>query len=66
MKRELNLREQKAMDYLLMHGKITNMEYRELNPEIKKSAAFNELKDLVDKGLISLNGKGRYAHYVLS
>jgi len=66
MKRELNLREQKAMDYLLRHGKITNMEYRELNPEIKKSAAFNELKDLVDKGLISLNGKGRYAHYVLS
>jgi len=54
------------MDYLLRHGKITNMEYRELNPEIKESAAFNELKDLVDKGLISLNGKGRYAHYVLS
>ncbi len=46
--------------------KITNMEYRELNPEIKKSAALNELKDLVDKGLISLNGKGRYAHYVLN
>jgi type I restriction enzyme, R subunit len=25
-----------------------------------------DLKDLVDKGLISLKGKGRYAHYVLS
>jgi ATP-dependent DNA helicase RecG len=57
MKRELNLRQQKAMDYLLRHVKITNMGYRELNPEIKKSAAFNELKDLVDKGLISLKVK---------
>jgi len=27
MKRELSSRQQKAMDYLLKHGKITNREY---------------------------------------
>lgn len=65
MKGELSLRQQKAMDYLLEHGKITNREYRKINPEIKEDAALNDLKDLVNKGLISLKGKGRYAHYVL-
>jgi ATP-dependent DNA helicase RecG len=66
MKCELSLRQQRAMDYLLKHGKITNKEYREINPDIKERAALNALKELSDKGLISLKGKGRYTHYVLS
>ncbi|AIS31117.1 AlbA family DNA-binding domain-containing protein [Methanobacterium formicicum] len=65
MKRELSLRQQNAMEYLIKHGKITNREYREINPEIKEDAALNDLKDLVDKGLISLKARGRYSYYVL-
>lgn len=65
-KSELSTRQQRAIDYLLKHGKITNSQYREINPEIKERTALNDLKDLVDKGFISLKGKGRYAHYVLS
>lgn len=66
MKRELSLRQQKAMDYLVKQGKITNREYREINPEIKERTALNDLKELVDIGFISLKGKGRYVHYVLA
>ena len=65
MKRELSLRQQNAMEYLIKNGKITNREYREINPEIKEDAALNDLKDLVDKGLISLKARGRYSYYVL-
>ena len=32
--------------------KITNREYRELNPEIDQIMATKELKDLVNKGFI--------------
>jgi len=65
-KSELSIRQQRAIDYLLKHGKITNSQYREINPEIKERTALNDLKELVDKGFISLEGKGRYAHYILS
>ncbi|MEN6552146.1 MAG: hypothetical protein ABFC34_04570 [Methanobacterium sp.] len=64
-KSELSTRQQRAIDYLLKHGKITNSQYREINPEIKEDAALNDLKALVDKGLISLKAGGRYSYYVL-
>ena len=50
-------RQQKAIEYLLAHEKITNKEYRELNPGIDRNTATNELKDLVDKRIILANGK---------
>ena len=37
-------RQQKAIEYLLTHEKITNSEYRELDPEIDRIVAKNELK----------------------
>jgi ATP-dependent DNA helicase RecG len=67
VKSELNKRQQKAIDYLLKEeNKITNMKYRQLNPEIKRDTAKKDLKALVDKGILSAKGKGRYAYYVLA
>jgi len=67
MKNSLNKRQQKAIDYLLnKDNKMTNMVYRQLNPEIKRDTALNDLKALVDKGILSVKGKGKYTYYVLS
>ncbi|UTB32315.1 MAG: helix-turn-helix domain-containing protein [Methanobacterium sp. ERen5] len=65
-KNNISERQQKAVDYLLVHEKITNNEYRQLNPEIKRDTATNDLKDLVNKEIILVKGKGRYTYYILS
>jgi len=62
----VNERQKKAMDYLLIHEKMTNSEYRKLNPEIKRHTALKDLKDLVNKEIILSKGKGRYTYYILS
>lgn len=64
-KGELNERQQKAIDYLKEHGKITNKEYLQINPGIKRHTALKDLKILMDKGIVSSKGKGGYVHYVL-
>ena len=66
LKNNISERQQKAVDYLLVHKKITNNEYRQLNPEIKRDTATNDLKDLVNKEIILVKGKGRYTYYILS
>jgi ATP-dependent DNA helicase RecG len=67
MKKDLNRRQQIAIDYLLEEGNsITNMEYRQLNPDIKRATALNDLKELVDTGILSVKGKGKYTYYILS
>jgi ATP-dependent DNA helicase RecG len=66
VKINISERQQKAVDYLLVHKKITNKEYRQLNPEIKRDTATNDLKDLVNKEIILAKGKGRYTYYILT
>jgi ATP-dependent DNA helicase RecG len=63
-----NLKEsqQKAIDYLFEHEKITNSEYRELNPEMERQRVTDELKDLVDKGIILAKGELKFRYYVLN
>ncbi|ADZ09362.1 putative transcriptional regulator [Methanobacterium lacus] len=63
--RELNKRQQKAIDYLFLENRITNKEYRSINIGISRSTALNDLKELVDKGIIALEGSGPGAHYIL-
>lgn len=65
MKGKLNERQQRAIDYLLEHGKITNKEYLEINPDIKRHTARTDLKIMVGEGIISSEGKGRYTFYIL-
>jgi len=63
--KELNERQRKAIEYLLKHKKITNKEYRELNPDISDRTALNDLNELVDKGVIAAKGEKRYRYYIL-
>ncbi len=64
-KSEISERQQKAIDYLLKNGRITNEEYRQINPKIGRYTALNDLKDLIRKGIIAAEGKGRYTYYIL-
>lgn len=64
-KSEIGERQQKAIDYLLKNDRITNEEYRQINPKIGRHTALNDLKDLIKKGVIVAEGKGRYTYYVL-
>lgn len=64
-KKNLNERQEKAIDYLLIHEKITNSEYRSLNPEITRQTATKDLKDLVNKEIILAKGKGKNTYYIL-
>jgi hypothetical protein len=57
---------QKAIEYLLTHEKITNSEYRKLNPKIDRIVAKNELKDLTNKCIILAKGKRKSSYYVLN
>lgn len=58
--------QKKAIEYLLEHEKITNRDYRELNPEIDRNTATDELKELVDKGIVISKGKLASTYYVLT
>ena len=62
---ELNGRQRKAIEYLLTHKKITNKEYREINPDISDRTALNDLNELVHRNLIMAMGERRYRYYVL-
>ncbi|NYB52070.1 MAG: putative DNA binding domain-containing protein [Methanobacteriaceae archaeon] len=64
-KSEIGERQKKAIDYLLKNGRITNEEYRRINPDIGRYTALKDLKDLVSKGVITAEGKGRYTYYIL-
>lgn len=60
----LNERQVKAVLFIKDKGKITNKEYRELN-KISDEGARLDLKMLVDKGIVTINGKGRNVYYTL-
>jgi len=45
------------------HKMITNRDYRELFPEITCRTALNDLKDLVDNGLLRNEGTVKNGYY---
>ncbi|MBM4431382.1 MAG: DeoR family transcriptional regulator [Chloroflexi bacterium] len=61
----LNERQQGAIVYLREQGRITNREYRSLF-EVSYDTAYRDLRDLLEKGLVKRQGKGRATYYVLS
>ncbi len=61
----LNERQQGAIVYLREQGRITNREYRSLF-EVSYDTAYRDLRDLLEKGLVKRQGKGRATCYVLS
>ena len=62
---KLNERQLKAIEHLLIEGKITNKEYRDINPDIERTTAYRDLKDLINRGLILQIGQGIKTYYVL-
>lgn len=63
--KELNERQRKAVEYLLKNKKITNREYRELNPGISDRTALNDLNNLISKGVIIPKGTKKFRSYIL-
>jgi len=61
----LNERQQGAIVYLREQERITNREYRSLF-EVSYDTAYRDLRDLLEKGLVKRQGKGRATYYVLS
>jgi len=61
----LNKRQKKAVEYLLKNKKITNKEYRELNPNISDRTALNDFNDLVKREIITGVGARKYRYYIL-
>lgn len=62
---KLNERQKKAVDYTLKNKKITNKEYSSIN-NVSRVYAFQELSDLVKKGIFKQVGKGRGSCYIVS
>jgi len=49
----------------LLNKKITNKEYRELNPNISDRTALNDLNELVAREIIMAIGARKYRYYVV-
>ena len=61
----LNERQEKALDYLLEKGRITNREYQELCPGVSAETLRRDLADLVDRNLLLRIGDKRGTYYIL-
>ena len=62
----LNNRQIKAVLYVKEKGKITNKEYQMLN-SCSRNTATNDLRDLMNKGILKESGKkGAGAYYVIA
>ena len=61
----LTERQIKAVLFVKERGSITNREYRQLT-QLSDEGARKDLSDLVSKGILSVEGRGRKTEYVLS
>jgi len=60
----LNARQIKALEYIQKNGKITNREYRILCAT-SRDTAHRDLSELVQKGILKREGRGRVTHYLM-
>ena len=60
---QLNERQRNAFFYVQRHGQITRKEYVEIN-HISATIAYEELRDMMDKSLLDVRGKGRGTTYI--
>jgi ATP-dependent DNA helicase RecG len=65
MLNDLNLRQRNAVEYLLKQRKITNKEYRQLNPGITDRTVLNDFNELIEKNIITAKGEKKYRYYTL-
>jgi ATP-dependent DNA helicase RecG len=62
---ELNLRQEKALTFLLSHRHITNREFQTLCPEVHPETLRRDLVDLVRKDVLLKVGDKRATYYIL-
>jgi diguanylate cyclase (GGDEF)-like protein len=62
---ELNERQRKLVEYLETYGSIRNRDYYEIMG-VSKSTGWRDLKDLMDREIVAVHGKGKGSVYSLS
>jgi hypothetical protein len=62
---QLNERQRKLVEYLCRYGSIKNRDYYKIM-NVSKSTGWRDLKDLVDRGIVLVHGKGKGSAYSLS
>ena len=60
---QLNERQKNALFHVEKNGQIATKEYVEING-VSRRVAYEELRDMTDKGLLAMDGKGRGTKYV--
>ena len=60
----LNQRQRKAIRHTIKEGYITNREYRKIN-SVSNKAAYLDLKEMVEKGILVEEGRGRAKKYLI-
>ena len=60
---QLNERQKNAFSYVQRHGQIATKKYVEIN-HVSRRVAYEELRDMTDKGLLAVDGKGRGSKYI--
>ncbi len=60
---QLNERQKNAFSYAQKHGEIAKRQYMEVN-SVSQGIAYEELKDMTNKGFLVMIGKGRATKYV--
>ncbi len=63
--KDLDDRQKNAIKYLLEHKKITNKEYRKINPNITDRTVLNDFNELINKNIIIAKGKKKFRYYEL-
>jgi ATP-dependent DNA helicase RecG len=62
---DLNQRQKKAIEYVTEKGNIKRADYIKIN-NVSHTTASKELKDLVQKDILQIIGKGKYLKYKLT
>ena len=60
---QLNERQRNALFHVQRHGQITRKEYGQIN-HVSNTTAYEELRDMANKSLLDVKGKGRGTKYV--
>lgn len=60
---QLNDRQKNALFHAEKNGQIVTKEYVEIN-HVSRGTAYGELRDLTDRGLLTVVGKGRGTKYI--
>jgi len=61
----LNPRQKKALAFVNQQGLITNRDYITLFPGITSRTALNDLRELVDEGILQKKGSTKGTYYII-